>query len=148
MYFAVCQLILWGYTGAWGSVQLFLSTHEPFSSASLGSLGSVGTICLGLYYILPLPLVYLSRRFPHLLRRALWIALAVNVIAMFGSSFATNVGELIFLQGIVGGVSGAVMYIPALIWLQEWFIVKRGAAAGIIFAGQSGPFDEADPDER
>jgi len=110
--------VLWGYAGAFGSVQLYLSSHVPFSSASLGALGAVGTICLALFYILPLLLISVFRRFPHHLRISLWIALAVNTAAMFASSFATNVGELIFLQGIVCGAAGAVLYVPAMIWVQ------------------------------
>jgi hypothetical protein len=79
----------------------YLSHHAPFSSSSLAPIGAVGTITLGLFYILPLPHMLLARRFTHLLRRALWASLAINVAAMFTLSFATNVAELIFLQGIV-----------------------------------------------
>ncbi|KAJ3175867.1 hypothetical protein HDU87_005695 [Geranomyces variabilis] len=126
---------LWGYACSFGIVQLFLSSHAPFDKFSLASIGAVGTVALGLYLILPFPLVLLSRRFPHLVRPAVWIALVVNTAAMLASSYATSVAELIVLQGIVGGVSGAVLYIPALIYLQEWFVKRRGTASGIIFSG-------------
>ncbi|KAJ3154544.1 hypothetical protein HDU86_004673 [Geranomyces michiganensis] len=126
---------LWGFACSFGVIQLYLSTHPPFDKFSLASIGAVGTVALGLYLILPFPLVLLSRRFPHLVRRAVWIALIINTGSLLASSYATSVAELIVLQGIVGGISGAVVYIPALIYLQEWFVKRRGTASGIIFSG-------------
>ncbi|KAJ3023941.1 hypothetical protein HKX48_009149 [Thoreauomyces humboldtii] len=54
---------------------------------------------------------------------------------MTASSFATNVAELVVLQGVIGGLSGSVLYVPVISYLQEWFVEKRGTASGIIFAG-------------
>lgn len=106
--------------------QLYLSTHAPFDSSSLASIGAVGTVSLGLYLILPFPSVLLSRRYPHLVRRAVWLSLVINVASLFASSFATNVATLVVLQGVIGGVSGSVLYLPALLYLPEWFVERRG----------------------
>ncbi|KAJ3017823.1 hypothetical protein HKX48_003357 [Thoreauomyces humboldtii] len=51
------------------------------------------------------------------------------------SSFATNVAQLVVLQGVIGGVTAAVIYMPVILYLQEWFVERRGTASGIIFAG-------------
>ncbi|KAJ3148911.1 hypothetical protein HDU89_004493 [Geranomyces variabilis] len=131
----IFEFILWGYAGSFGVVQLYLSTHPPFDESSLASIGAVGTIANGLYFMLPFFLVLLSRRYPHRVRTAVWLALGVNLASLAASSFATSVAQLVVLQGIIGGVSGAVLYVPIIIYLQEWFSERRGTASGIIFAG-------------
>ncbi|KAJ3185184.1 hypothetical protein HDU87_002752 [Geranomyces variabilis] len=131
----IFEFILWGYAGSFGVVQLYLSTHPPFDESSLASIGAVGTTSNGLYFMLPFFLVLLSRRYPHLVRTAVWLALAVNLTSLAASSFAQSVAQLVVLQGIIGGISGAVLYVPIIIYLQEWFSERRGTASGIIFAG-------------
>lgn len=127
------------------AAQLYLSTHPPFSSSSLASIGAVGTVALGLYLILPFASVILARRYPHLVRRTVWISLGVNVVAMLASSFAENVVTLIILQGVVCGVSGSFLYLPALLYLPEWFVVRRGVS---FIAGPSSPVAQRAPHER
>lgn len=34
-------------------------------------------------------------------------------------------------------MSGACLYAPVLLWLNGWFLTKRGLASGIVFSGQS-----------
>jgi MFS family permease len=36
---------------------------------------------------------------------------------------------------VIFGLSAGVLYAPVLIWLSEWFVVRRGLAGGIIFGG-------------
>lgn len=56
---------------------------------------------------------------------------------MLAASWATKVWQLIVLQGVLCGLSGAVLYTPVLLWLNGWFHMKRGLATGIIFSGES-----------
>jgi len=90
--------------------------------------------------MLPFVSVLLARRYPHLVRRAVWVALGVNVVAMLASSFATDVATLIVLQGLVCGVSGSVLYLPALLYLPEWYVARRGVSypAGLLLFGTLG----------
>lgn len=44
----------------------------------------------------------------------------------------TQVWQLILLQGVLCGISGAVLYTPVLIWLQEWWVIRRGMASGLM----------------
>ncbi|KAJ3150041.1 hypothetical protein HDU86_006765 [Geranomyces michiganensis] len=122
----IFEFILWGYAGSFGVVQLYLSTHPPFDQSSLASIGAVGTVAVGLYFMLPFFLVLLSRRYPHLVRSAVWLAFAINIATLAASSYASNVAQLVVLQGIFGGVSGAVLYVPIILYLQEWFSERRG----------------------
>ena len=81
-------------------------------------------------------IISLFRRYPDWVRTALWISVAVNCLAMLAASWATKVWHLILTQGILCGLSGAVLYTPVLLWLNGWFHLKRGLATGIIFSGK------------
>lgn len=43
-----------------------------------------------------------------------------------------QVWQLIILQGLLCGVSGAVLYAPVLMWLQDWWVARRGMASGVM----------------
>lgn len=47
----------------------------------------------------------------------------------------TQTWHLIILQGVLGGITGAILYSPVLIYLNEWFVQKKGFASGIVFSG-------------
>ncbi|KAJ7143598.1 major facilitator superfamily domain-containing protein [Mycena crocata] len=55
---------------------------------------------------------------------------------MFGASYATEIFQLIFLQGVLYAIGGALLYLPCMSYLTEWFFVRRGTATGILFAGR------------
>lgn len=76
--------------------------------------------------MLPFGLMLIFKRYSDRVKTILWAALAVNCGAMLISSFASHVWQLILLQGVLGGISGAVLYTPVLMWLQEWFSERRG----------------------
>ncbi|GAA5997140.1 hypothetical protein JCM5350_006322 [Sporobolomyces pararoseus] len=54
---------------------------------------------------------------------------------MLAASWSTTVWNLILLQGVVCGVTGAALYSPIVMELNSWFNKKRGISSGIIFAG-------------
>ena len=43
--------------------------------------------------------------------------------------------HLIFLQGVLFGISGGMLYVPIVRLIPEWFSERRGLAGGIIYAG-------------
>ncbi|KAK4048911.1 hypothetical protein OIV83_004467 [Microbotryomycetes sp. JL201] len=65
----------------------------------------------------------------------LWVSTGASVAGFLLSAFATKVWHLILLQGVVCGSAGAILYTPVLLWMQEWFMQKRGTASGVIFSG-------------
>lgn len=83
----------WRLTGNhhFSTHQVFLARNEPFQRAGMASITSVGTISLGLQFVLPAGTVLLFRRFPHRARQMLWMALVVSCGSMLASSWATKV---------------------------------------------------------
>ena len=61
-----------------------------------------------------------------------WAALALLVAALFLSSFATAVWQLIILQGVLYGIGAGATYAPVMLWLCEWWSARRGLACGLI----------------
>lgn len=123
---------LTGYSFAFGIVQLYLSTHAPFDKSSLAAIGAVGTTALAIQYIIPIFLIRLFVRYPDWIKTTLWTSTVVSGLSMIISSWATEVWQLILLQGILCGTAGAVLYAPVLMWLQDWWVVRRGFASGVM----------------
>lgn len=41
-----------------------------------------------------------------------------------------------FLQGVAYAIGGSLLYAPCISYMSEWFVVRRGLANGVIFAGK------------
>lgn len=77
----------------------------------------------------------LMQRFP-LHRRLYAIAgLVIMTISLVASSFATHVSHLILTQGVLYAIGGSMLYTPTVIFLDEWFIARKGLAFGVMWAG-------------
>lgn len=76
---------------------------------------------------------------PRLADRSKWAGLPIMAAALVGSSFANNVTDLIFTQGVLFGIGGAVVYFPILVFLDEWFIERKGFAFGVMWASYTTP---------
>ncbi|GME37341.1 MFS transporter [Neofusicoccum parvum] len=51
------------------------------------------------------------------------------------SSFSTHVWHLILTQGVLYAIGGSILYHPILIYIDEWFVRRKGLAFGIMWAG-------------
>ncbi|KAF8306443.1 MFS general substrate transporter [Clavulina sp. PMI_390] len=128
------ELIVWGFPQCYGIFQDWYLTHE-FKNASEAAVNAVGTITLSLQYAEGILVVLLARRYARYLRHAMWVCLGISALAIFLSSFATQIWQLIMLQGIIYGAAGGVIYSPYIIWIPEWFSERRSLATSLIFAG-------------
>ncbi|GAA6030877.1 hypothetical protein NBRC10512_005776 [Rhodotorula toruloides] len=90
---------------------------------------------IGIQFCLSPFVVIVFRRYPDWVKASLWVSLVVSCGSMLLSSWATKVWQLIALQGIICGATGAILYTPVWIWLIEWFVERRGLAGGIIWSG-------------
>ncbi|GAA5884015.1 hypothetical protein JCM16303_001360 [Sporobolomyces ruberrimus] len=129
------ETFIWGFGISFSVILVHLENHQPWSSASLASLSSIGTIQLGLMFFLTFGVNNAFRRYPDKAKPSLYIAGVVYSLSMLLSSFANKVWQLILTQGVLCGVSGAVLYGPCLLWTMSWFVEKRGLASGLIFSG-------------
>ncbi|GAA5873008.1 hypothetical protein JCM8547_000006 [Rhodosporidiobolus lusitaniae] len=131
----VLETFIWGFSYSFASVLIFLQTHDPWQKESLAALSAVGTVLMAIQFMAPCVIVPAFRRYPDWVKTALWVSVFVNCLSMLVASWASKVWHLLILQSILGGVSGAVLYAPVLLWLNSWWHYRRGLASGIIFAG-------------
>ncbi|KAI0718179.1 MFS general substrate transporter [Cerioporus squamosus] len=131
----VVEMMVWGFGFSYGIFQDYYTSHPPFDSSSGIAIAAVGTIALGLMYGEGFILSFLLGRYPDYLRPAMWFGLALYFASLFCSSFATEVWQLILLQGVGVGIGGGILYMPVIKLLPEWFSERRGLAGGIIFSG-------------
>lgn len=72
---------------------------------------------------------------PRYRRPSVMIGFFIILAALTGASFCNSIGSLIATQGFLYAVGGSLHYYPVLLYLDEWFIQRRGFAFGIICAG-------------
>ena len=77
----------------------------------------------------------LLQRFPLHRRFCAVAGLATMTTSLVASSFATRVWHLIFTQGVLYAIGGSMLYTPTIIFLDEWFIARKGLAFGVMWAG-------------
>lgn len=81
---------------------------------------------------------------PFLRRMCTAIGLAILIVALVASSFSTSVWHLILTQGCLYGVGGTLLYAPVIIFVDEWFIRRKGLAFGVMWVSRiylPSPFD-------
>jgi MFS family permease len=87
-----------------------------------------------MYLTLPLAFILL-RMYP---RFASWLSpvgLVIMCLALALSSFSTTVVHLILTQGILYAVGGCLAYAPAIMYMDQWFVKRKGLAYGIMWSG-------------
>ncbi|CAE6452218.1 unnamed protein product [Rhizoctonia solani] len=103
--------IIWGFGFTYGVFQEYFIREKTFGNASEAALGAVGTTALGLQYCSALFVILAAQQWRH------------------------RVWQLILLQGVCFGIGGGGLYAPVIVYLPEWFSVRKGLAAAIIFGG-------------
>src|ERR1700759_5241785 len=75
------------------------------------------------------------KRWPHLRRPSVSAGLIIMCIALGASSFSQSVGHLILTQGVLYAIGGALAYGPVILFMDEWFVKRKGFAYGVMWAG-------------
>jgi MFS family permease len=75
------------------------------------------------------------KKWPSLGKIAIPVGLATMCISLALSSFATQVWHLIVTQGILYAIGGSITYCPTIIYMDEWFVARKGTAFGVMWAG-------------
>ncbi|KDR67204.1 hypothetical protein GALMADRAFT_232213 [Galerina marginata CBS 339.88] len=131
----VFETFIWGWNNTYGIFQDYYSSNPPFDKASPAAISIIGTASLGIQYMEIIVVIALFQRYPEYAKPAMWTCLFICVVSLIVSSFATEIWHLIVLQGVVFGLSAGILYAPIVMWLSDWFIIRRGLAGGIIFGG-------------
>lgn len=50
-------------------------------------------------------------------------------------SFSQNITHLVLSQGVGFGIGGCIAYSPSILYMDEWFVNRKGLAFGITWAG-------------
>lgn len=85
-----------------------------------------------MYLALPIWFVALLA-YPAICRPTQAIGLLILCTALVGSSFARSTTELIIAQGVFYAIGGVTAYSPTILFLDEWFIQRRGLAYGVVW---------------
>lgn len=87
-----------------------------------------------MYIDLPV-IIGLLRLYPRFARysSALGIVLMCGSLAI--SSFSQNTTHLIVSQGVFYAIGGSIAYCPCILYMDEWFIKRKGLAYGIMWSG-------------
>ena len=58
-------------------------------------------------------------------------------MGFLASSFTNTVGALLATQGVIAAIGSGLLYSPTTLYLDEWFVEKKGVAYGIVLASKS-----------
>ncbi|KAG8782229.1 hypothetical protein FRC12_021053, partial [Ceratobasidium sp. 428] len=109
--------------------------QRTFGNASEAAIGSVGTIALAIEYFAAMFVILAAQQWRHRIPVIMWTCLGICCLSLVCASFATRVWHLILLQGVGFGIGGGGVYAPIVVYLSEWFSVRKGLACAIIFCG-------------
>ncbi|KAF7348227.1 hypothetical protein MSAN_01776300 [Mycena sanguinolenta] len=148
------EAIVWGFPNAYGVfLDAYLQDPRYASQKNAASLlPLIGTLSSGIIYCSGIVINPIAARYPHHRRKSMWLGALLCGGSLFGASYATQVGvkfismvfkyvfslqiyELILVQGALYAVGGSLLYISCISFMSEWFVVRRGMANGILFAG-------------
>lgn len=87
-----------------------------------------------MYLTGPLTMGFL-RLYPGLGRWSPIVGLLVMCLALAMSSFSTTVTHLIITQGVLYAIGGCICYSPCIVYMDEWFVKRKGLAYGTMWAG-------------
>ncbi|KAJ7160111.1 major facilitator superfamily domain-containing protein [Mycena filopes] len=133
----VLEAIVWGFPTAYG---VFLEAYlqDPRYASQKGAaslLPLIGTLSSGIPYFSGPFLNPIASRFPQHRRKSMWFGAVLCCGSLLGASYANQISHLVVLQGVVYSVGGALLYLPCIPYMSEWFVARRGLANGILFAG-------------
>lgn len=89
--------------------------------------------------LLPVAFVLLQA-IPRLKLWAAPIGFGIMCLALSMSSFATSTSHLILSQGIAYGIGASLAYAPTIVFMDDWFVRRKGLAFGIMWVSNASTF--------
>ncbi|RCI12816.1 hypothetical protein L249_0540 [Ophiocordyceps polyrhachis-furcata BCC 54312] len=132
----ISQIPIWGYSVSFGIFQEHYSNHGDIEG-SAGAFASIGAAKVGVMYLVMPVLFVLLHRCPHWRPRCGPLGMAMTTVTIAGSAFASTVGGLIVMQGVLYALGCALLFSPISIYMDEWFVELKSAAYGVMWAAKS-----------
>ncbi|KAM0814118.1 putative Monocarboxylate transporter 2 [Seiridium cardinale] len=135
LFLAACWVVeafTFGFGFSFGVFQDYYSNHEPFAGS--GNIAVIGTTTTGILYMGTPFVLVICRLYPRWARWFTLFGLFVASLSIAMSSFCTSVPQLIGTQGILFGVGGCIAYCPCTLYIDEWFVRRKGMAYGIVWS--------------
>ncbi len=83
---------------------------------------------------LGLPITFaMLQSWPNFRRLSTVIGLGIMCVALAISSFSTTATHLILTQGVLYAIGGSLAYSPTILFVDEWFVRKKGFAFGVMW---------------
>ncbi|KAJ5753622.1 uncharacterized protein N7511_007775 [Penicillium nucicola] len=130
------QLPVWGFSTVFGIFQEYYTTHDVLQG-SKGDLATVGTSSTGILYLLSPVTFTILTRYPRLQYYSAPTGLIITVIGSLLSSFSVQVWHLIATQGVMCALGNALLFSPSSLYLDQWFLHRKGLALGTMWAAKS-----------
>lgn len=74
------------------------------------------------------------RLYPRWARYFTFIGLVLSSASLVICSFCDNISQLIVAQGLLFGLGGCISNGPCVLYINEWFIQRKGLAYGIVWS--------------
>lgn len=91
----------------------------------------------GLLYLLSPVIFTLLTRYPRLQYYCAPLGLVITVLGSLLSSFSVQVWHLIATQGVMCAIGNGLLFSPSSLYLDQWFLRRKGLAIGIMWAAKS-----------
>ncbi|VUC34756.1 unnamed protein product [Clonostachys rosea] len=124
---------VWGFPFAFGVFQDYYRTHEPFAGS--GQTTAVGTCAMGIMYLGCPVIMAFIRYYPKESRFSPFFGLVVMSCCLVASSYSTTITHLILSQGVGYALGGTICFCPCVVYVEEWFVKRKGFAYGVMWAG-------------
>ncbi|KAL4732434.1 hypothetical protein ACLX1H_001450 [Fusarium chlamydosporum] len=125
-----------GYSVSFGIFQEYYTAHTNLK-ASTSAIASIGASQTGIMYLMmPVAFIVLNR-FPRLRKWCGPLGLAITVVSLTSSAFVSTVAGLIATQGVLYAVGCSLLFSPISLYMDEWFVERKGFAYGVMWAGKS-----------
>ncbi|KAI0842552.1 MFS general substrate transporter [Hypoxylon sp. FL0890] len=136
LFLAACfaiEALVWGFPFAFGVFQDYYSTHEPFAGSP--NIAVIGTCSMGIMYRAAPLMMGLCRLIGRWARWTSIVGLFIMCLSLAMSSFSSTIAHLIATQGILYAIGGGIAYCPCILYMDEWFVRRKGLAYGIMWSG-------------
>ncbi|KAM0348715.1 hypothetical protein ACHAPU_004154 [Fusarium lateritium] len=132
----IAQAPIWGYSVSFGIFQEYYTSRASFK-ASPSAIASIGASQTGIMYLM-MPLAFIAlNRLPRLRKWCGPLGLAITLISLTSSAFVDSVAGLIATQGVLYAIGCSLIFSPISLYMDEWFVERKGFAYGVMWAGKS-----------